>query len=300
MDRLLVTGGNGLLGTKLLGAAQGKYQVTSLSRSPLTNRWAGEFTFCRGDITDPQQVESVFAQARPDAVIHSAAMTDVDGCETQRDQARLTNVVGTENVAKACARSGAHLLYLSTDYIFDGRAGPYREVDPPAPLSFYARTKLEGEQMVQGWCPQAAIARTSVLYGYAPNVRGNFVLWVVAQLGAGKEIRIVTDQAGSPTWADHLAEVLLMMVDRRAQGVYHTAGRDGLSRFAFAQEIAQVFGLDASNIRPITSQDLAQPALRPANASLCVEKVEQELGIGMLGVRDGLMGMRQQWEEAQR
>ncbi len=299
--RLLVTGSNGLLGTKVLERVlrDGRDQVLGASRRACANGYLGEFPFWRLDVTDATAVGWVLKEARPDVVIHTAAMTDVDGCEREREEAQAINADGAGNMARACAERGVHLVYLSTEYVFDGTAGPYREGDPTNPLGWYARTKFEGERAVMAAEGSSAIGRTTVIYGYAPHVRANFVLWLVGELKAGRRVRVVEDQVGSPTLADNLAEMVLTLGASRATGVWNTVGGSVISRFQFARLAAEAFGLDASLIDPISSAELNQPAPRPLRAGLVMDKFRAAYpDVPVLKAAEGLMVLKGQLEEA--
>ncbi|HZS00301.1 MAG TPA: dTDP-4-dehydrorhamnose reductase [Chloroflexota bacterium] len=301
--RILVTGSNGLLGTKLIEAMLQRpgLQPLAASRGPCANGFLGDFPFYPLDVTDQERTAAVVQETAPDVVVHTAAMTDVDGCERAPDAARAINVTGTANVADACARAGAHLVHLSTEYVFDGRAGPYGEDDPPNPLGVYARTKLESERVVAAQCPNWAVARTTVLYGYAPNVRPNFVLWLLDQLAQGQPVRVVDDQIGSPTLADNLAEMVLALAEHRARGVYHTVGASRIDRYHFAQLAAEVFGLDAGLIAPVSTAALRQPAPRPLAAGLSVARFQHDFpAVPVLTAREGLERLRGQLAAAGR
>ncbi len=169
-------------------------------------------------------------------------------------------------------------MHLSTDYVFDGREGPYTEADEPNPLSVYGQTKWEAEKIVGRMLPHAVIARTMVLFGHGVGVRPNFVTWLVQALQSGQPVRIVNDQWGSPTWAGDLAGMLLALLDADASGVFHTAGPEWLHRHAFALKIADVFGLDVSLIQEIDSGALGQAANRPLRSGLCIDKLRAQTG----------------------
>jgi dTDP-4-dehydrorhamnose reductase len=224
-------------------------------------------------------------------------MTDVDGCEREPDQAWQVNVEGSRYVAAAAAEIGAHVVFVSTDYVYSGERGPYRETDAPDPRSVYGKTKLAAEQAILELCPTAAIARTSTLYGYATGVRANFVTWLVGQLEAGKEVTVVTDQISSPTLAENLAEMLLALAIKRASGIFHCVGADWMPRFDFACAVADVFDLDRYLIRPGRTVDLHQLAPRPAHSGLFVDKI-RELDVDPLPVREALRDLRRQMAKA--
>lgn len=298
-DLILITGGNGLLGTKLIEQALARPdpRPMSVSRQPCSNAFLGAFAFCQVDVADEPAVRGLLERARPRFVIHTAAMTDVDGCERQPEAAWRGNVVGAEVVAGACRAVGAHLVHLSTEYVFDGRAGPYGEDDPTNPISVYGRTKLASEVAVRERCPEAAIARTTVLYGHTPNVRPNFVTWLVKQLQAGETVRVVDDQVGSPTLADNLAEMCLTLALGEASGVYHTVGADRLDRYTFARLAAEVFELDPALITPVKTASLNQAAPRPLRAGLRMEKFRGAFPeVAVYGAREGLERLRRQVE----
>lgn len=278
LDRVLVTGGNGLLGTKTIELllAQGRHPISASLEPDVVNRFLGDFPYHALDITDAGAVRGLLTSLRPDAVIHTAAFTAVDACETQRDLSRRVNVDGTANVAAACREVGARLLHISTEYIFDGESGPYREEDAPRPISHYGLTKLESEKAVRESCSDWAIARTTILYGKAPNVRPSFVAWLVGKLECGESVRVVDDQIGSPTMADNLAQMLLALLDSGYGGVYNTVGDSIIDRHAFSVLAAELFSLDFSLIERIKTSELNQPAPRPLKAGLVMEKFKRD------------------------
>ena len=299
--RILVTGSNGLLGTKLLEQllAAGGDEPLAASRGERANGYLGPLPFWRLDVADPEAVGPVLDEGRPDAVVHTAAMTNVDGCERERDEASSTNADGAGNVARACAARGVHLVHLSTEYVFDGTSGPYFEDDPTNPLGWYAKTKHEGELAVREAGGSWAIARTTILYGYAPHVRANFVLWLVGKLQDGERVRIVDDQIGSPTLADNLAEMTLALARGRATGVFNTVGASVLSRYDFARLAAETFGLDPTLIDPISTSALQQPAPRPLRAGLRMDRFRSRFpDVPVLSAAEGLARLRNQLRAA--
>lgn len=293
--RVLVTGGNGLLGTKTIGL------LLSLGRQPISvslepdclNRFLGDFPYSSLDITDPAAISSLFAELKPEAVVHTAAFTAVDACETQRDLSWRVNVDGSANVALGAAEAGARLVHVSTEYVFDGANGPYTEDDLPNPISHYGRTKLESEKAVKERCRDWVIGRTTVLFGDAPNVRPSFVRWLVDSLREGKEVRIVDDQISSPTLAENLAEMLLALLDSGKTGTYNTVGDSILDRYSFSTMIARVYGLDAGPVRRVKTSDLNQPAPRPLKAGLIMEKFKREFpSVRVLTAEESLLRLR--------
>ncbi|MBU7014871.1 MAG: dTDP-4-dehydrorhamnose reductase [Theionarchaea archaeon] len=269
--RFLITGHTGLLGSKIL--AHSGFQT---------------YPDRRIDVTKPEIVQYI-EQVAPDIVIHCAAFTNVDLCETQKDKAWLTNVTGTEHVVRACTSIHAKVVYISTDFVFDGTGGMYTEEDTPNPINFYGKTKLEGERIVRE-VDNYIIARTSVLYGW--HQRLNFVTWVIAQLQNRQQIRVVTDQYACPTLADTLARALLELCGKDARGLYHITGTQRMSRYDFALQAAHIFGLDVSFISPIVSDDLAQTAPRPKDSSLSTQKIKAIINTPLLSAREGLQEMK--------
>ncbi len=293
--KVLVTGGNGLLGTKMVGLllARGRQPVSASLEPSCLNRFLGDFPYYQLDITDPRAVGELIADVRPEAVIHTAAFTAVDACETQREVSWRVNVDGTANVASACREWGARLVHISTEYVFDGEGGPYTEDDVPNPVSHYGLTKLESEKAVKERCSDWAIARTTVLFGEAPNVRPSFVAWLVDKLGKGEPVRVVDDQIGSPTLADNLAEMLLAILDSGRQGVYNTVGDSIIDRHSFAVIAAELFGLNPALIQRIKTSELNQPAPRPLKAGLIMDRFKRDFpDVAVLTAEQALRQLR--------
>ena len=265
--KILVTGASGLLGTKIVNFTNTSEIYGTYYQNPVYFDYGKTF---RLDVSK-RNATNLIRKTAPDVVVHTAAYTNVDRCELDRKNAYQINVEGTSNVALGARNS--KLVYISTDYIFDGEAGMYHENDEPNPVSYYGQTKLEGEQIVQEICDNYIIARTSVLYGW--HTRLNFVSWVIHELQKRNKINIVTDQVNSPTLADDLAEQIMILIKRDEQGIFHTAGGERISRYEFAREIARIFELDETLITPVTSEQLKWIAKRPKDSSLDVEKISK-------------------------
>jgi len=267
--RILVTGATGLLGSKLVEKLVRRgYHVYSgyNKREPIN----GEPI--KVDITKNDEIEKVFEVSKPDVVIHAAALTNVDECEMNKELAWKTNVIGTKNITNMSKRYNAFLIYISTDYVFDGKKGMYREDDEPNPINYYGFTKLKGEEEVME-LSNYSIVRTSVIYGSAPaSGKTNFALWVIENLRKRKEIKVVTDQWNSPTLNINLADMIIELLEKRLNGIYHLAGATRISRYDFARLLAKVFGLDESLIIPITSDKITWVARRPQDSSLDISK----------------------------
>jgi dTDP-4-dehydrorhamnose reductase len=250
--RIVVTGADGQLGVELVPALAVQGEVVGVD--------IGEV-----DVTHPECADRV-AALRPDWVVHAAAATDVDGCEREPERAMAVNAEGTRRVAEGCRRAGAGLLYLSTDYVFDGCKGsPYTEEDAPAPLNAYGRSKLEGERATRSLAPRWVIVRTAWLYGTHGK---NFVKAILEKARDGEPLQVVDDQVGSPTYAVDLARAIALLLSRGRTGVYHVTNGGFCSWHEFAQEILRLTGADATRLRPITSAELKRPARRPAYSVL--------------------------------
>jgi len=296
LKSILITGSNGLLGNKLVSAATGRYRVVGLDLQSGPYVPPAPAEYIQGDVSDRERIFGQLREKKPDVVLHAAAFTDVDACESQYETAYAVNVRGTECIADACKRLGISLIHLSTDYVFDGARGPYAEDDKPCPLSAYGKMKWESERIVSSLLPDAVIARTMVLFGYAPHVRKNFVTWLIEKLGKRETVRVVNDQFGTPTFADDLAEALLALFEKGVRGIYHTAGSDYLDRHAFAVRIADVFGLDKSLIAATTSDRFVQPAPRPKKSGLKTQKLERDTGFRFRPLSGVLSLMKNQME----
>ena len=288
--KLLVTGASGLLGSKIVEIAKNDYTVIPLHKTkPLHSN------SLKLDITSTAEVLNLFHKLKPYAVIHAASETNVDKCETQKEHAWKINVEGTRNVAAAC-KAGTKLIYISTDYVFDGKKGNYTEDDTPNPINYYAVTKLEGEKQVVQNCKNFAILRTSVLYGWHP-FKQNFATWVITQLEQNKEITVVEDHYNTPTLADNLAEMAIEAIQKDLQGVYHACGSERIGRYEFARQIARAFGLNQNLIRPIKMEQLtAWIAKRPKDSSLNTDKIRSQLEAKPLNITEGLDRMKKEAE----
>jgi len=290
--KLLVTGASGLLGSKLPKLATKKsFQVYSVYHQHTPQQG----TPIQFDISKKTSTEKTFNEIKPDIVVHAAALTHVDRCETQKELAWKINVQGTENIAKLCRRNRTYLVYVSTDYVFNGEKGNYREADLPAPINHYGTTKLKGEEYAQSLALDVCIARTSVVYGSIPATgKTNFALWLLDKLRRDEEVKIVTDQTNSPTLNTNLANMILEIVDRRLTGIYHLAGATALSRYDFAKALAEEFNLNTQLIKPVTSREIAWKAKRPRNSSLNVAKATQTLGSKPLKIHEALRELREE------
>lgn len=274
--KLLITGAGGLYGSKLAQLALNRgievYSSDIQSQSVFGN-------FVKLDISGKAQVDEAFNTIKPDIVVHAATLTDVDKCELNKALAWKVNVEGTKNIAEASQKTGAFLIYISTDYVFSGDKGYYVESDSPDPVNYYGLTKVVAEEIVQT-LPETDffIARPSVIYGSTPAAgKVNFALWLIETLRRGERVKIVTDQWNTPTLNTNLAEMTLEVIERRLTGIYHLCGASRVSRFEFAEKIADAFGLDKCLIDKVLSSQFTWPAKRPTDSSLDTSKAQRYL-----------------------
>ncbi|WP_281889215.1 dTDP-4-dehydrorhamnose reductase [Paenibacillus sp. YYML68] len=271
--KLLITGAGGQLGRDLTRVLSEQHEVVPMTRQQL-------------DIVDEKVVREALADVRPDAVIHAAAYTKVDLAETETAEAYRINTLGTGYVALAADAVKAKVVYVSTDYVFDGSKGaPYSEDDPVRPLSVYGVTKRLGEQLVETTCARHYIVRTSWLYGQGGD---NFVTKVLSKAQAGQPLQVVDDQFGSPTYTRDLAECIGRLVETEHYGLYHVSNGGYCSRFAFAEAIVQEAGLAHVELRPVTSDQFVTPAHRPAHSAFAHEALRKAGFPPMRGWREAL------------
>jgi len=288
MEKLIITGASGLLGSKIVALAIEDYEVT-----PLHNTKQLFPKSLKLDITDQKQLFNLLNKLKPDIAIHTASETNVDKCETQKEQAWKTNVEGTRNIALACSKAGTKLIYISTDYVFDGEKGNYKEEDEPNPINYYGATKLEGEKQIISHCTNYSTLRTSVLYGWHPWKK-NFATWVITSLKQEKEITVVEDHYNTPTLADNLAEIIMETIQEDLHGLHHASGTQRISRYEFAKRIAETYNLDQSLIKPIKMRQLtAWIAKRPKDSSLNTSKIQKQLKTRLLNLSEGLNKMKE-------
>lgn len=296
MEKLLITGVNGLLGQNVLERAISNFNVLGIDLHDEPFIKKNKFEYQKLDLTDRQAVRRALLEYQPDYLINTAAMTDVDGCENQKEKCWKINVEAVENIFHAARKSGTKIVHLSSDYIFDGKTGPYSEKSAPNPVGFYGKSKLASENILISSELEYAIVRTMVLYGTGEKIRPNFVTWLLEQLRQEKNVSIVTDQFGNPTLADDLAKAVLKIVELKKWDIYHISGSEIIDRYNFALKIAEIFKLDKSLISAITTPELKQQALRPLKSGFIIDKAKAELGIEMSNVEEGLKSLKKQYK----
>lgn len=305
--KILITGSNGLLGQKLVYKLRSRKDVTCIATARGENRLVKQegYTYESLDITNLKNVEEVFAKFLPDVIINTAAMTNVDACESDKENAVLLNTTSVkyqvqtlENLMKNASGYHPHFIHLSTDFIFDGTHGPLDENEKPNPLSFYAETKLDAEKIVINSKLNWAIARTVLVYGIVDNMsRSNIVLWVKSNLEQGKTISVVDDQFRTPTLAEDLADGCILIAQKKAQGIYNISGKNFYSILELAHTVADYYKLDKSLIKPSKSADIKQPAKRPPITGFIIDKAVKELGYNPHSFIEGIKILEEQIRE---
>lgn len=308
IKKILITGSNGLLGQKLVYKLAGQKGLRVIATSKGDNRLVNHegYEYFPLDITNEDEVRNVLDEFKPDVVINTAAMTNVDACETNKEECWKMNVKSVsyivnelESLQNQYDNYYPHLIHLSTDFIFDGTKGPLTEEEKPNPLSYYAESKLASESLVMRSKLKWAIARTVLVYGITDNMsRSNIVLWAKSSLEQGKKINVVTDQFRTPTLAEDLADGCILIAEKGASGIYNISGEDFMSVFELVERVADFWKLDKSLINPAQSEDIKQPAQRPPRTGFIVDKAKNELGYKPHSFEAGLKVLAEQLKEA--
>jgi dTDP-4-dehydrorhamnose reductase len=288
--KILVTGAHGFLGRSLLDLV-GEMEWVGCGRSAES---VSPCPYFQIDLQNSDAVTELLEEVRPDWVINTAALTNVDQCEEDRDLARQVNLDPVGHLVSACKRVDAGLVQLSTDYVFDGDGGPYTEKDEPNPLSHYGRLKLDGEQLVLEGSARAIVVRTLWLYGYVPQAHPNFVTWALGALHRNDHLKIFDDQWGNPTYIHDLARSLIGLCSHNARGLFHMGGVTFMTRYDLALELAGFFDLDAGLIEPIATRAAGLKAKRPLRSGLSTDALEAELERRPLSFTEGLEHMVRQ------
>ena len=295
--RILITGSNGLLGQKLVDLLRKQASVDLIATARGNNRLpvTEGYTYASLDITVQEEVSDIFDQFKPDVVIHTAAMTNVDTCETDRDGCDVLNVNSVAYLIEACEKHGTYLCHLSTDFIFDGADGPYTEEGIANPISYYGESKLKAEQLLFASKIRWSIARTVLVYGIVPDMsRSNIVLWVKKSLEDGKTIQVVTDQFRTPTLAEDLAMGCWLLAKDEVEGIFNISGSDFLTPYEMAVMTADYYGLDKSLLQKADSSTFTQTAKRPAKTGFILDKAKKVLGYSPKTFQEGIAIMAQQ------
>lgn len=288
---ILLTGANGFLGHSLVPLLlENGFTVLATGKGP--NRLSLDdhprFRYASLDFTDARETEKLINEARPDTIIHAGAMTQVDACEQQQEEARLVNVTGTEYLLQAAASVRAYFIFVSTDFVFNGAKGMYTEQDLPEPVNQYGRTKWEAEERVKKYPFDWAIVRTCLVYGKAVKGRPNILATLQEKAERRETYSVVDDQYRTPTYVKDLATGIIAMVKKRAGGIFHLSGEEMLTPYQMALRTAEYLGLDPALFKRVTADVFSQPALRPPRTGFDLSKARSVLGYRPHSFEDGM------------
>ena len=299
---LLLTGSNGLLGQKILKklASNPNFDLIATSQGKNRVSLTEGYIYESMDITSEEEIRTIFEKYKPDVVINTAAMTNVDACEDNKDVCWNINVNAVEKLLNASQIHSSHLIHLSTDFVFDGEDGPYKETDKPNPLSYYAKSKLASEELLlQNEYKNTAIARTIIVYGIGEKLsRGNIVVWAKGAMEKQQPLTIIDDQFRSPTLAEDLADGCILIAEKKAKGIYHLSGKDIMSILELVYRVADFYGLSKDCVTPIKTEVLNQKAKRPPKTGFVLDKAINDLGYNPHSFEEGLAIITKQMEEA--
>ena len=279
--KVLITGSNGLLGQKLLHKLREDDSVELVATSIGGNRVSQKigYKYISLDVTNKNEVERVILTQNPHVVINTAAMTNVDLCEDKRSECDSLNINAVKYLADLCKKIDAHLIHISTDFIFDGENGPYSEDDEPNPLSYYGLSKLKSEQLLQAHSVNWTILRTIIVFGVGENLsKGNIVLWAKDALAKGDSLNIIDDQFRAPTLAEDLADICILAAKKKALGIFNASGKDIMSIYELVERVAKHYGMSTDNLNKISTSTLNQKAVRPPKTGFILDKSINELG----------------------
>jgi dTDP-4-dehydrorhamnose reductase len=298
--KVLITGSNGLLGQKLIDLYKNKTEYELIATARGNNRYANleGYTYESLDITNENEVAEIIKKHKPNVLINTAAMTNVDACESDKEGCDQLNIDAVKYLVNACNENQVHLIHISTDFIFDGTHGPLLETETPNPLSYYGLSKLKGEEEVINNAKSWAILRTVLVYGIVSDMsRSNIVLWAKGALESGKTINVVADQFRTPTLAEDLAMGCKLAADKNAQGIYNISGKDYISVFDLVYKVADFWKLDKTLLNMSRSEGIKQPAKRPPITGFILTKAINELGYNPHSFDEGLALLNQQLKQ---
>ncbi len=283
--KILTIGGTGMLGASLmLVETSHKMNGTYFGEKPQSKNMV------ELNIVDEDWVNKIIRKFNPDAIIHTAAITNVDICEQKPDYARKVHVHGTKNLVQIAKEMDIYFLYISTDSVFDGSKGNYSENDKPNPLNIYAKTKYDGENVVLNYS-NSSIIRTNI-YGYNWLPKNSIAEWILDTLMKNKTINLFRDVFFSPILVNNLTEALIEIVERNLTGIYHIACPEGVSKLNFGRKLAKIYELNEELINPISISELNLKAPRPLNPTLNCSKIQRKIKTKLLNVREGLYSFK--------
>lgn len=291
--KVLVTGANGLLGQHLIRQLvdEGKFVIHAAGKGPsrLSYGEKNGVTYHQLDITNFKKSQQLVEKISPHILIHAAAITQPNDCATDKTTCWKTNVGATRTLLKAAQKAKSYFIYISSDFVFDGKEGPYDETATPNPINDYGESKLLAEEMVAMSGLHWAIVRTVLVYGgKVPGGRPNFIQWVKEKLSAGESIQVVDDQLRTPTYVEDLAKGILLVLMKHAKGVYHISGKEMCTPYQLAVTVADILQLNTAQITPVTAATFREPAKRPLKTGFIITKAVKELGYVPVKLEDGL------------
>lgn len=297
MKKIIVFGSNGLLGQSIVERFCSEFEVIGASRNSSNKSLSKDIQYHQIDMTNRQEMDALLQAEKPDIIINAAAYTDVDGAEKDKELCWNTNVRAVENIIDAASLFKPVIVQVSTDYVFDGQTGDYRESDPVNPQGTYARSKMAAENILISSRLEYIIARTQVLYGYGNKVKLNFATWVISRLSQSKSIKVVSDQKGNPTYVEDLSESLFRLLEKHEFGLYHISGSEAVTRYEFAKKIARVFDFDTELIERIHTEDLKQAAPRPMDSTFMIDKLINHINWIPGDIESGLQRLKNKLNE---
>ncbi|MEN8186648.1 MAG: SDR family oxidoreductase [Bacteroidota bacterium] len=296
MKTILITGSNGLLGQNLIKllTAKNTYNIYGVSRGENRIKNKAGYTYNNIDITDNEKLGAFIHKIQPDVIIHTAAMTNVDQCELNKEECDLINVDVVKNLVEFCQELNIHLIHISTDFIFDGEKGYYKEEDKPNPINYYGLSKLRSEQILTNSKVKHTILRTILVFGLTDELKSNIVLWVKNNVENKKQINVVTDQLRMPTLVDDLAKACIYAFENGVEGVFNVSSNTLMSIYEVALAVADAFNLDKTYINPIPTSLLDQPARRPFKTGFDLTKSINQLNLQSLSFVENLQTFKNQ------
>ena len=294
--KIAITGTNGLLGQHLVQLLlNGGFTVVATGKGRDRSSFASSsktYRYYELDIVDQIRMNEILQSEKPEVLVHAAAITQVDECELNQKQCVLVNVQGTASALRAAEKYCRHIIFVSSDFVFDGVAGNYSEDAELKPISFYGKTKQEGEQLISDSKIPWSIVRTCLVYGNVlSGSRNNIISWVKDNLEKKKPIRVVSDQFRTPTYVEDLAKGILLVIQKKATGIYHISGKEVLTPYDIAQQTAHLLGLNKELIEEVNASVFTQPAKRPPKTGFNINKARKELGYEPISFIEGLRGM---------
>ncbi len=287
--KVLITGTNGFLGQYLcINLANKGFEVIGVSRGDCKIINLQTIKYQAVDVTKKEEIDRIVKDAKPDIIIHNAAMSKPDDCNNDKSECLLQNVEATRYLVEAGERIGAYFIYVSTDFVF-GENGPHNESALPSPLNFYGESKWMAEKIVAASGLQSAIMRPVFIYGEVKKgMRSNFLYWVKNNLENNTAIKVVTDQQRTPTFVNDICDGIITMIEKRVTGAFHLAGKDLVSPYDMAITVAKVLGLNASLIEPVTSETFIEPVIRAKRSGLKIDKARTVLGYNPVSFEEGV------------